>query len=142
MLKPMPVSAIKAEVFVTSKVKKKVAAITPMPRTALFLEGENGMAIPVSIHCDGNSEISTNTRKKDAIITSPIVDSGNICKDSEAIAGKLLKPSAIHFSSLADEKRRRIRKILQPSCHATTELQRLSQSSMPMLKICQSRCRL
>ena len=28
MLKPMPVSAIKAEVFATSKVKKKVAAIT------------------------------------------------------------------------------------------------------------------
>ena len=26
MLKPMPVSAIKAEVFATSKVKKKVAA--------------------------------------------------------------------------------------------------------------------
>jgi len=51
VLKPMPVSAIKAEVFATSKVKKKVAAITPKLRTALFLEGENGMAIPVSIHC-------------------------------------------------------------------------------------------
>ena len=110
VLKPMPVSAIKAEVFATSKVKKKVAAITPMPRTALFLERENGMAIPVSIHCDGNSKISTNTRKKDAIITSPIVDSGNICKDSEAIAGKLLKPSAIHFSSLADEKKEKDKK--------------------------------
>jgi len=69
----MPVSAIKAEVFATSKVKKKVAAITPMPRTALFLEG-------------------------------------NICKDSEAIAGKLLKPSAIHFSSLADEKKEKDKK--------------------------------
>ena len=110
MLKPMPVSAIKAEVFATSKVKKKVAAITPKPRPALFLEGENDMAIPVSIHCAGNSEISTNARKKDAITTSPIVDSGNICKDSEAIAGKLLKPSAIHFSSLAYEKKEKDKK--------------------------------
>ena len=70
----------------------------------------NDMAIPVSIHCAGNSEISTNARKKDAITTSPIVDSGNICKDSEAIAGKLLKPSAIHFSSLADEKKEKDKK--------------------------------
>ena len=63
------------------------------------------MAIPVSIHCAGNSEISTNARKKDAITTSPIVDSGNICKDSKAIAGKLLKPSAIYFGSLNDDEK-------------------------------------
>jgi len=63
------------------------------------------MTIPVSIHCAGNSKISTNARKKDAITISPIVDSENICKDSKAIAGKLLKPSAIHFGSFADEKK-------------------------------------
>ena len=64
--------------------KKKLAAqITPKPRTALFLEGENGMTIPVSIHCAGNSKISTNARKKDAITISPIVDLENICKDSK-----------------------------------------------------------
>jgi len=134
VLKPMPVSAIKAEVFATSKVKKKVAAITPKPRTALFLEGENDMAIPVSIHCAGNSEISTNARKKDAITTSPIVDSENICKDSKAIAGKLLKYSAIHFGSLSDEEKEkdkkniaaimscnnRVRKV-DPIKHATAE---------------------
>ena len=110
VLKPMPVSAIKAEVFATSKVKKKVAAITPKPRTALFLEGENDMAIPVSIHCAANSEISTNARKKDAITISPIVDLENICKDSKAIAGKLLKPSTIHFGSLADEEKQKDKK--------------------------------
>ena len=71
----------------------------------MFLEGENGMTIPVSIHCAGNSKISTNARKKDAITISPIVDLENICKDSKAIAGKLLKPSAIHFGSFADEKK-------------------------------------
>jgi len=109
-LKPMLVSAIKAEVFATSKVKKKVAAITPKPRTALFLERENDMAIPVSIHCAANSEISTNARKKDSITTSPIVDSENICKDSKAIAGKLLKPSTIHFGSLADEEKQKDKK--------------------------------
>jgi GDP-D-mannose dehydratase len=45
MLKPMPESAIKAEVFVTSKVKKKVAEITPKPRTALLQEGENDVTV-------------------------------------------------------------------------------------------------
>jgi len=63
------------------------------------------MTIPVSIHCAGNSKISTNARKKDAITISPIVDLENICKDSKAIAGKLLKPSAIHFGSFVDEKK-------------------------------------
>jgi hypothetical protein len=46
VLKPMPEAAIKAEVFATSKVKKKVLEITPKPRTALFQEGENGVNIP------------------------------------------------------------------------------------------------
>ena len=41
VFKPIPESAIKAEVFTTSKMKKKVAEITPKPRTALLQEGEN-----------------------------------------------------------------------------------------------------
>jgi hypothetical protein len=41
VLKPMPESAIKAEVFATSKVKKKVAEIAPKPRTALLQRMEN-----------------------------------------------------------------------------------------------------
>jgi hypothetical protein len=36
VLKPMLDSAIKAEIFATLKVKKKVAKITPKPMTALF----------------------------------------------------------------------------------------------------------
>ena len=36
MLKPMPDSAIKAKVFATLKVKKKVAKITPKPKMALL----------------------------------------------------------------------------------------------------------
>ena len=40
MLKPMPDSAIKAKVFATLKVKKKVAKITPKPKMALLKEGE------------------------------------------------------------------------------------------------------
>src|SRR6185503_18405500 len=40
VLKPMPVSAIKADIFPSVKVKKKVAAITSKPRTALLQEGE------------------------------------------------------------------------------------------------------
>ena len=41
VFKPIPESAIKVEVFTTSKMKKKVAEITPKPRTALLQEGEN-----------------------------------------------------------------------------------------------------
>ncbi|XP_066381179.1 uncharacterized protein [Miscanthus floridulus] len=41
VFKPIPESAIKAEVFATLKMKKKVAEITPKPRTALLQEGEN-----------------------------------------------------------------------------------------------------
>ena len=59
MLKPMPISAIKADIFPSVKVKKKVAAITSKPRTALLQEGENDVNIPTFaaaseslIHCE------------------------------------------------------------------------------------------
>jgi len=45
VLKPMPESDIKAAVFATSKVKKKIAAITPKPRTAFLQEGETDVSI-------------------------------------------------------------------------------------------------
>jgi hypothetical protein len=47
VLKPMADSAIMAEVFATSKVKKKNAEISPKPRTALLQEGENGVNISI-----------------------------------------------------------------------------------------------
>ena len=45
MLKPMPVSAIKAEVFATSKVKKKAATNATKPRTALLHEIQNNVTV-------------------------------------------------------------------------------------------------
>ena len=39
-------TVIKAEVFATSKLKKKVAAITPKSRIDLFREEENDVSIP------------------------------------------------------------------------------------------------
>ena len=52
------------------KKKKLTTQIKPRPRTAMFLEGENGMTNPASIHCVGNSRIPTNARKKDGITIS------------------------------------------------------------------------
>jgi hypothetical protein len=50
-------SAIKAEVFATVKVKKKTAASTPKPRTALLQEGENDMALSSEIiACESSSK--------------------------------------------------------------------------------------
>jgi hypothetical protein len=49
VLKPMLESAIKAEIFAPSRVKKRFAEITPKPRTALFQEGESDVINPVSI---------------------------------------------------------------------------------------------
>ena len=46
ILKPMSDTVIKAEVFATSKLKKKVAAITPKSRIDLFREEENDVSIP------------------------------------------------------------------------------------------------
>jgi len=59
VLKPMPESAIKAEVFATSKVKKKVAAITPKPRTALLQEGENDMDMSSQIIASSSHDTSS-----------------------------------------------------------------------------------
>ena len=49
VLKPMAGSAIKADIFPSVKVKKKVATITSKPRTALLQEGENDVNIPTLI---------------------------------------------------------------------------------------------
>jgi hypothetical protein len=49
VLKPMLESAIKAEIFGPSKVKKRFAEITPKLRTTLFQEGESDVINPVSI---------------------------------------------------------------------------------------------
>ena len=43
VLRPMPDSAINAEIFGSAKLKKKTAVIIPKPRTALLQEGENDM---------------------------------------------------------------------------------------------------
>ena len=49
VLKPMAGSAIKADIFPSVKVKKKVATITSKPRTALLQEGENNVALSSEI---------------------------------------------------------------------------------------------
>ena len=110
MLKPMPESDIKAEVFASVRKKKDTVATSQKLRTTFLQEGENGGTISVSVNATCRSEISTNARKRDVITISPIVDLENICKDSKAIAGKLLKPSAIHFGSLADEEKEKDKK--------------------------------
>jgi hypothetical protein len=84
MLKPMPESAIKAEVVATSKVKKKVAEIAPKPRTALLQEGENDdvtMAAPL---------ITTN------IIEVPIV-TAHITQDTSTMASDSLNKTLSQF---------------------------------------------
>jgi len=59
VLKPMLESAIKAEVFATSKVKKKVAEVTPKPRMALLKEGENDVTVTSQIiACESSSKDS------------------------------------------------------------------------------------
>jgi hypothetical protein len=53
----MAESAIKADIFPSVKVKKKVAAITPKPRTALLQEGENNVALSSKITaCESSSK--------------------------------------------------------------------------------------
>jgi hypothetical protein len=48
-------TAIKAEVFATSKLKKKVVEITPKPRTALFQKGANDVTVAANILAPNNS---------------------------------------------------------------------------------------
>jgi hypothetical protein len=69
VLKPIPESAIKAEVFATSKVKKKVAEITPKPRTALIHEGRNDVTIPAKIITASIVAVPVNNRKGNANIS-------------------------------------------------------------------------
>ena len=70
VFKPIPESAIKAKVFATSKVKKKVAEVTPKPRTALLQEGENDVTVSARINAPGN-----------------------LCKDPKIVAGNPKIPS-------------------------------------------------
>ena len=71
MLKPMPVSAIKAEVFATSKVKKKAATIATKPQTALLHEVQNDVTVPspktVSVHSGSDSTIAARVFEDDQI---------------------------------------------------------------------------
>jgi hypothetical protein len=80
VLKPMPESAIKAEVFATSKVKKKVAEIiTPTPRMALLQEGENDVIIPDRVICDSIANVPPGATPNDSVmaIASPTIASEN-----------------------------------------------------------------
>ena len=72
MLKPMPVSAIKAEVFATSKVKKKAATNATKPRTALLHEIQNDVTVAspktVSVHSGSDSTIAAHVFEDDQIL--------------------------------------------------------------------------
>jgi len=72
VLKPMPDSAIKAEVFATSKVKKKAATIATKPQTALVHEVQNDVTVPspktVSVHSVSDSTIAARVFEDDQIL--------------------------------------------------------------------------
>jgi hypothetical protein len=68
VLKPMPDSAIKAEVFATVKVKKNATASTPKPRTALLQEGENDVALSSEIIACESSRKELNPKVASASI--------------------------------------------------------------------------
>jgi hypothetical protein len=87
VLKPMPASAIKAEVFAIVKVKQKATAISPKPRTALFQEGENDVAL--------SSEIIV--RESSSKDLNPIVESDSIFEDvSNDVSNKALLVAQSH----------------------------------------------
>ena len=59
VFKPIPESAIKVEVFTTSKMKKKVLEIISKPRTALLQEGDNDVTVTSQIiACESSSKDS------------------------------------------------------------------------------------
>ena len=71
VLKPMPVRAIKAEVFATSKVKKKAATNATKPRTALLHEIQNDVTVAspktVSVHSGSDSNTAARVFEDDQI---------------------------------------------------------------------------
>jgi hypothetical protein len=69
----MPESAIQAEVFATSEVKKKAAGVIPKPKTALVQEWENGVDIPAPM-------ITT------SIVDVPIITAANGPPDIQIVA--------------------------------------------------------
>ena len=113
----MPDSVIKAEEFATSKVKKKIATITPKPRTALLQGGgndvatscqvtssesfsnnpniagstrENCLSVSASINAASNGEKPCNARDIDVAVNCPVIVSINNFKDSETVTSKIL----------------------------------------------------
>ena len=59
MFKPIPESAIKAQVFATSEMKKKFVEIISKPRMALLQEGENDVTVTSQIiACESSSKDS------------------------------------------------------------------------------------
>ncbi|CAO2193215.1 unnamed protein product [Urochloa humidicola] len=108
---PVMVSVTRDQYFASVKKKK---------------EAENGMNIPASIYCVGNSETSINAQTKDTVTISSI-DSDNICKDSKAVAGKLLKPSVIHFGSFADEEKEKDKKNIAAITSCNNRVRKVGQ---------------
>jgi hypothetical protein len=86
VLNPMLESAIKAEIFATSKVKKKVAETTPKPRTALFREGGNDVDVPAPINTASIVDVpiitAANDTPKIQIVASHIGESNCISERS------------------------------------------------------------
>lgn len=88
VVKLMPDSAIKAEVFATVKVKKKTAEISPKPRRALLREGEKDVTTSAPLYGANNADISS----KDNVSISPyIIVSNGKCSHSETSIDNSIK---------------------------------------------------
>ena len=81
VLKPMPDSSIKAEVFTPTKVKKKAPEVTPKS-TTLLQEGENDVTVLATLYATNISDVPNNARKDDVMLDLPIVASENNCENS------------------------------------------------------------
>ena len=96
VFKPIPESAIKVEVFTTSKMKKKVAEITPKPRTALLQEGENTVNTSAKGTANNFSEIIIKPMVALALEGENDIVSEATCNGSE-IAKAALNKSSMQF---------------------------------------------
>jgi hypothetical protein len=94
VLKPMLESAIRVDVFATLKVKKKVADITPKPRTALLQEGENNVITPAA------GSMANSTRDVPGMITTVCTIEAKV---SDIAVDNSLEPVANQLHSSYDK---------------------------------------